>query len=304
MLRMAKSQHHGIRVVLLGLGLILASSAAAQQDPASLISDAVNVVSPLEGAVFEPGQTVPVVVSVAPGTSFLSLNVSFEGSGFLGAAKRQPPYEFSLTIPHDYTGRRKITVFAVTGPGQGFISRPVFVDIETTKAPKWLQCEPQAIGFWHPGQQTYLHVTAIFDDGSKLTLTKSTKMSYTSSNEALAIVSPEGRVTATGPGAGHITIHYAGGRSRVSPQNRTAYVPYMECYVSIGVPRTIDGDLNGDGVVDERDLNVIRNAFVGKTSAKATGPFDARDRNKDGIIDQRDVDLLRALCTRPNCATR
>ena len=51
-------------------------------------------------------------------------------------------------------------------------------------------------------------------------------------------------------------------------------------------------------------MNVIRNAFLEKTSVKATGPFDARDRNKDGIIDQRDVDLLRALCTRPNCATR
>jgi len=304
MLRMAKSQHHGIRVVLLGLGLILASSAAAQQDPASLISDAVNVVSPLQGAVFEPGQTVPVVVSVAPGTSFLSLNVSFEGSGFLGAAKRQPPYEFSLTIPHDYTGRRKITVFAATAPGEGVISRPVFVDIETTKAPKWLQCEPQAIGFWHPGQQTYLHVTAIFDDGSKLGLTKSTKLSYTSSNEALAIVSPEGQVTATGPGWGGIMIRYVGGTTRRWERGVPTVFPYMQCYVHISVPRTIDGDLNGDGVVDERDLAIIRNAFLGSTSAKATGPFDARDRNKDGIIDQRDVDLLRSLCTRPNCATR
>ncbi len=177
------------------------------------------------------------------------------------------------------------------------------MDIETTKAPKWLKCDPQGFNFWHPGQQTYLHVTGIFDDGTKLGLTKSTKLSYTSSDEALAIVSPQGPVTATGPGAGHVTIRYAGGTTRTRDRPPVV-LPYMECHVFIGVPRTIDGDLNGDGVVDERDLNVIRNAFLGETSAKATGPLDARDRNKDGLIDQRDVDLLRALCTRPNCATR
>ena len=301
MFRRGKSQRHGIRVVLLVLGLILPSSVAAQEDPASLISDSLRIVSPPEGAVFQPGQAMTVVVSRAAETSFFMVALGIEDITF--QSKRQPPYEFSVTIPHDYTGRRKITAFAATAPGQGVISRPVFVDIETTRAPKWLRCDPMGFNFWHPGQQTYLHVTGIFDDGRKLTLTKSTKTSYASSDEALAIVSPEGRVTAIGAGAGHVTIRYSGGTSR-SPNKPPVVLPYMQCHVFIGVPRTIDGDLNGDGVVDERDLNVIRNAFVGTTSANATGPFDARDRNKDGIIDQRDVDLLRALCTRPNCATR
>jgi hypothetical protein len=56
-------------------------------------------------------------------------------------------------------------------------------------------------------------------------------------------------------------------------------------------------DLNGDGVIDQNDVNSIA-AVVGQP---ASGPNDARDLDQDGQITSHDVQLLATQCTTPGC---
>ena len=63
---------------------------------------------------------------------------------------------------------------------------------------------------------------------------------------------------------------------------------------------TIPGDLNGDGVVDQKDLNLILSAL----NQPAAKPFDPRDLNHDGVINVLDARKLILLCTHPRCASQ
>ncbi len=57
------------------------------------------------------------------------------------------------------------------------------------------------------------------------------------------------------------------------------------------------GDLNGDGVIDNRDVTLFNQLL------RETQPLDSRyDFNQDSVTDQRDVRALMALCDLPRCA--
>ena len=70
--------------------------------------------------------------------------------------------------------------------------------------------------------------------------------------------------------------------------------------VAVSVPTSTRGDLNGDGRVDQSDLNILMAAL----NTAATGPNDARDLNHDGVINALDARILVTLCTKPGCATQ
>lgn len=58
------------------------------------------------------------------------------------------------------------------------------------------------------------------------------------------------------------------------------------------------GNLNGDGVVDQSDLNIIMSAL----NTPANGADDPRDLDKDGRITILDARKLILLCAKPGCA--
>lgn len=62
----------------------------------------------------------------------------------------------------------------------------------------------------------------------------------------------------------------------------------------------IPGDLNDDGVVDQKDLNLILSAL----NQPVAKPFDPRDLNYDGVINVLDARKLILLCTHPRCASQ
>lgn len=71
-----------------------------------------------------------------------------------------------------------------------------------------------------------------------------------------------------------------------------------EDLVRITVP--VLGDVNGDGVVDSRDLRVV----LAARNTDAADANDVRDLNGDGVIDALDARLLTTLCTDPRCSSR
>jgi len=252
-------------------------------------SELLRVTFPQEGTILEPGQALNVEVWVSEKASFSAVGVTFEGLGFGGLElKEEPPYEYGFTVPNDLVGIKRIRAFGVTSPGEGVFSEPVEVDIEPREVPTSLEKDHVSMKLRFAGQELPVRVTGKFSDGRELDLNYSTRIVFQSLDESIAIVSPTGMITGTGPGGTFIKIRY-GELVRVLP---------------VSVPKTIDGDLTGNKQVDEDDLNVIRSAFGSQGSAPATGAFDARDRNKDGVVDERDVELLRELCTNKDCSSR
>jgi len=78
-----------------------------------------------------------------------------------------------------------------------------------------------------------------------------------------------------------------------STDHNSDHIP-DECVIS-----AIVGDLNGDAVVDKKDLNLM----LAAKNTKAVSATDPRDLDHDGKITALDARKLTLLCTHPACAT-
>jgi uncharacterized repeat protein (TIGR01451 family) len=272
-------------VVLASPRLILAQ----EEVPPELRTDLLRIVSPADGAVVVPGQTITVVVEVAPGSPFTHIGVIGENIGF-SEPKTIPPFDFSLTIPNNLIGPKMLTAVGIISPGDGLFSQSVSVNIETAAALKELKISLRQIDFRFAGAQSALDVTGIFADGTSLNITKSAGTTYSSENDAVAIVDPTGLLTAVGPGTTNIIVAYG---------SQAVAVP-------VSVPKTIQGDLDANGRVNRDDLNILLD-FLGllvtddwtnipdSLKKPAVVPTDARDLNGDGVVDAQDVRILAGL---------
>src|SRR5437764_12250590 len=87
---------------LILLVVLLTSTIAYTQQ----FSSDLQIISPLQGSVFAPGDTVSVTVSLASGSSFVRIGTIGENIGF-SSSKATPPYTFVLTVPNISTGAKK-----------------------------------------------------------------------------------------------------------------------------------------------------------------------------------------------------
>jgi Tol biopolymer transport system component len=80
--------------------------------------------------------------------------------------------------------------------------------------------------------------------------------------------------------------------------------PGQSCDPNPHSPKPAAGscDLDGNGQVDQRDVNLIFNAVGSYAQGFPAFGWDARDRDSDGLITVRDAALCKAQCTYPNCA--
>lgn len=74
-------------------------------------------------------------------------------------------------------------------------------------------------------------------------------------------------------------------------------VDYSELSIGYVLPGAPQGDMNGDGIVDQRDLNILMKAL----NTPAYGPQDPRDIDHDGKITILDVRKLLLRCAVPGC---
>ena len=274
----------------LGLGLLVAClgcSARPEAGPREIPrSNLIRIVSPQDGLVVEPGSTIRVVVEVAPGSGFRDVTVLTAGFSHDLEPLSEPPYEFLLTASTEKLGPQKITGLGAIAPGNVAFSEPITVDIETEEPASELGLSPRRADFGYPGEEGILSVHEVMPGGRWRKLNNSTRIVFKSNDEAVAIVTPNGKVTATGPGRTTIKLRYQ----------------ELERVIPVSVPHTIDGDLTGNGMVCTEDLNKILGLTDVDPKWPASGPFDARDRDKDGVITVADAELLRKLCTNPDCS--
>jgi hypothetical protein len=242
-----------------------------------------QITSPADGTVVLEGSTLTVTVSVDPGSNYIAVEVLGENIGF-SQDVTSPPFQFTLTMPIDQIGPHQITAVGIIGPGQADFSVPLTVDLETPANIPKLSVSPSQVNFHYPGQQIPLVVTGTTDGGMFLNLSDSSQTSYQSADNSVATVLGKRLLTAVGQGSTEsttITVAYKG----------------LTVTVPVNVPRTIPGDLNLDGVVDQDDMNLLLAAI--RANMPATGPFDSRDLNHDGVIDILDAQALVSLCTKP-----
>lgn len=205
-----KAIRTGIMLAVLLLSLEFSAPASRAQQPALRIS------SPSAGAVVAPGDSLHVVVIPAEHMSFSVVGVVFTNN--LGATqiRKEPPYEFSITIPANARSGKYLLTALGRSPAIGATgSLPVAIYVERPEAPIKLQVEPSRLDLTAFGERLPLSVRGTFSDGSSTDVTRSSHLHFLSANQSIASVDNQGVVTAVHAGrtsveasygAAHITI--------------------------------------------------------------------------------------------------
>jgi dockerin type I repeat protein/Big-like domain-containing protein len=275
-----------VRGVLLAGASVLASigssTAATAQAAAPL-----TITSPVSGATVTAGQSIPVTIAVASG--IYPHGVGLYARDPLGGADLKPVVGSAVTLTMSipaYTAPGPYSVFAVAVNAAGALvnSAPITVDVERSDPPAAITAFPTgSMSLRFVGDTNTIVVLGAFAGAPYVELTNSSRLVMSSENPNIATVQ-NGLVTAVASGHTDIDVTYG---------SITAKVP-------VTVPSAIRGDLNGDGIVDQSDLNII----LAGLNTPANGPSDARDLNHDGKVNELDAQILVTLCTRPKCASR
>ncbi|HLK64781.1 MAG TPA: Ig-like domain-containing protein [Bryobacteraceae bacterium] len=164
--------------------------------------------SPKNGLVVKAGDDLIITVKTLD-VAFQSISLVGEGPFALSTGISAPPYRFSYPIAADVpSGRYQFKAAGVTGPGTTVYSDPVEVDIEQADKPKNLQSECQSLSMIEH-ENAALVIWGIFADGSKVNLTRSAQITYSSDKPSVAAVSNEGGVSAAAAGKARIAVKYA-----------------------------------------------------------------------------------------------
>jgi len=187
--------------ILTAVSLLWFAEAAPPEVP-------VRVTGPENGAIVNAGGAVTVTVTVPPG-AYRSISIAGDGPFELSTSLSAPPYQFSYPIPADYaSGRYRFHATGATESGEPVCSDVVEIDIERPDEPKKLLAEFVSLTF---GDEKVLplQIWGIFADGSKVDVTRSRRMAYTSDKPAIATVSDDGVVSAVAQGKARITARYS-----------------------------------------------------------------------------------------------
>jgi hypothetical protein len=266
------------RTLIIALFLMVATSSMAK-------SQTLSITSPLNNALYHPGDTVVVTVD-QPAGGYLTIGTD---SHFLVSPQllTSPPYSFFITLPADTSaGTYEISAITpATSPRDSIhaVATNIVVEPNAPLGGATLSVSPASLSFRYAGQSIPVEVY-LKQNGSSSDISDSSQLSAMSANSAIAAV--QGVYVTAGTSVGATTVTFTlNGLSVILPvKNSTS---------------SIRGDLNGDGRVDIDDLNILDAAL----NTPANGPTDARDLNYDGKIDALDARILTTLCTYPRCAT-
>ena len=152
----------------------------ARQNPALAIS------APSDGAVVSPGQTFTVTVTSPAGQTFNVVGVlGEEFIGFAGSSATLPA-QFQITVPANAV-LRKYLVSAVgsTGSGEPIITS-IAIDVQRPDLPSAIRADIAQLEFRVQGEGAPTRIRATFSDGAVLDATRSTNMTFVSSNPNVA----------------------------------------------------------------------------------------------------------------------
>ena len=173
----------------------------------------VTLTSPAAGTIFAPGDTVNMVVELAPPlTPANTVGATLENLTHVSATLTTGlSFSASFVIPPEITGPLTITPDFTDTDGNYFAGAPVVVGIRPTGTPNTIALQQHnfLVAPDAPDQQLYLNGT--YADGSVLDLTSTfTGTTYTTSNNSVITVNGDGLVQIVGQGFGSITATSGG----------------------------------------------------------------------------------------------
>lgn len=165
-------------------------------------SGGLRIITPHDGAVFEPGQTVTVIVQAEGGISLKAVGVVTHG---VVRGIFNPPFDINFAAPQAL-GSYKLDVTGKDEKGRSFDVELTYY-VETATPASSIQVRPTRISFSSSWQEQ-LSVKGMFAEGQTRDVTKSRETRYISANPQIAKVSPEGLVEPVDNGTTTITITY------------------------------------------------------------------------------------------------
>ncbi len=191
--------------------LALTRVSAAQQNQPPL-----QITSPANNTVVNPGQAVSVSVGSPANLSFKQVFVMGEGAIDTSNIATSVPAQFSMLIPKNMQiGSHLLTAWGTTGAGQMVASIPLTIDVERPDVPTRLSVNPSQVTFQSQGQKLPLHISGTFSDGSVLDVTRSSNLAFAASDTSVASVDKNGIVRAVAKGNASITATYTLGTQSV-----------------------------------------------------------------------------------------
>jgi hypothetical protein len=161
--------------------------------------------SPRDGAVVAPGDIMQVAVSSPNGTRFLGIAIVMEDPFDIDQEATSLPAKFAIEIPK--TIRPGIySVSAMAGlAGRGgqageLVVAIIEVDIERREMPRAIASVGRQVELRKKGQTSHIEVIGEFGNGDFVDVTESTRVTFESSNTAVATVDRSGTITAVGTG--------------------------------------------------------------------------------------------------------
>ena len=154
-----------------------------------------------------PGGVIAVAVASLPGVAptFVGLLAQFPLQA--SACVSQPCFRFTVTVPTTINRAGLYSIGAIgtsgaRGAGSVFASGSQALDVEPGAAITSLNVDFSSLVFQRAGESFPLTVRGGFANGTSMDITKSTEITYTSSDTKVATVTPYGLVTAVGTGCG------------------------------------------------------------------------------------------------------
>jgi hypothetical protein len=178
-------------------------------------ANGITVVSPEDGAVLRPGETVPVVISVDSSLSPSSVHFwPTMRSGLDHIDFEQAPYEGQLQIPDSMTGYAEIQVFLRT-TDQQFVDGPTITIRVIPSEPPTSISVNRNVNLTYPEQAPIggrgIQVRGIYENAVERWIGRSVYgTTFQSSNPSVVTVNENGGLTATGLGVAYITTENAG----------------------------------------------------------------------------------------------
>jgi hypothetical protein len=175
--------------------------------------------SPRDGAVVAPGDTLQVTVSSPNRTRFIDIVIIMEDpfdTADLGATSL--PAHFAIKIPKDispgsYTVSAMAGLAGRAGEDGEMVVAVIEVDVERREMPRAIRLgrvgsTPPQLNFEKKGQTRDIELFGDFGDSDFVDLTESSRVTFESSDAAVATVDTSGTITAVGPGRAAVVAWY------------------------------------------------------------------------------------------------
>ncbi|MFQ5804522.1 MAG: Ig domain-containing protein [Candidatus Methylomirabilales bacterium] len=204
-------------VCITSMWLILATSPAGGQG--------LRIVSPPDGTVVEPGETLTVAVEPGPGTSLQFVGIIIPEVAV--DSKDSPPFVFTVRVPADAPLGPHPLLAAARDDKDRLVEAVITIQVETTTPATSLRVTTPALFI---ATKRRISVSGTFADRVTRKITRSRETTYSSSDPQVATATPDGLVEAVDPGTATITVSY---------KDKTVTVPVTVKFKKLTVPLDI-----------------------------------------------------------------